>query len=813
MKDPIRVTTLTRIWRDFRRRFTRNEWVVELLRLKRFDGNPTDRGLILVQIDGLARNQLARAFDEGRMPFLKSLIERENYCNHSLYSGLPASTPSVQGELYYGKRTIVPAFGFRDHRTGHLVRMFSNEIAKHVEGKMNQDVEGLLAGGSSYCNVFGGDAQEVHFCATNLGWSEFFNTVNPLKLFFVMLLNIWMFFRVAGLMVLEFLLALIDFFRGVVSGHRFWQELMMIPARVVVVVLLRELVTIGTGYDSARGMPIIHVNLLGYDEQAHRRGPGSRFAHWTLKAIDRAVRRIWKSAHRGAGREYDIWVFSDHGQETTRPYQFQNGKRIQQVVAEMVDSWCPPSELPETKKSGRLPTRASWLGVGWLVSLLFGEQDHDMQTRSPNVQTVTSSPVGFVYLLTPEAQLHRDELAARLVNEAHVPMTVQAEGTDQAMVTTLAGVFHLPADAIPVFGADHPFLEDVAHDLIRMVQHEESGDILLIGWTRQTESTSFVYQNGAHAGPGREETGAFALLPADVPLPPTGKPYLRPDDLRLAALRFLGREPAMQPMSPVFPRDKRIRMVTYNVHGCVGMDGQLSPERIARVISQSGANIICLQELDVCRHRSGKRDQARVIAECLAMNHEFHPAWHLEEEQFGNAILTRFPMRVVEAKGLHHHKSDRSRRSALWVEINIDLVNSLQVINSHISIYPQEQLIQARQLLEEWVQPASLLGPVILCGDFNARPNSKTHQVFDKQMRDVEYLSAEPAKSTYFSPYPLTRVDHIFITEELLPKNVQVLNSRIAKVASDHLPLVTDLELSEFKTVPSVDAMVETETD
>ncbi len=391
-------------------------------------------------------------------------------------------------------------------------------------------------------------------------------------------------------------------------------------------------------------------------------------------------------------------------------------------------------------------------------------------------------------------------------------MTVQAEGAEQARVTTAEGVFHLPADAVPVFGADHPFLEDVAHDLVRMVHHEDSGDILLIGWSHQTESTSFVFQNGAHAGPGTEETGAFALLPADAPVPQSGKPYLRPDDLRLAALRFLGRVPETLRTNPVFSQGP-VRMITYNVHACVGMDGQLSPERIARVISQSGANIICLQELDVGRHRSGKLDQARVIAECLAMNHQFHPAWHVEEEQFGNAILTRFPLRVVEAKGLHHHKSDRSRRSALWVEIDIDSVNSLQVINTHISIYPHEQLIQARQLMDEWVQPAALRGPVVLCGDFNARPNSKTHQVFAREMRDVEYLNSQPAKSTYFSPYPLTRVDHIFVTEELLPKNVQVLDNRLAKVASDHLPLVTDLELTKFKTAPFIDDLVQTESD
>ena len=121
-RDPLRVTTLTKILRAFRRVLTRNEWAIWLLGLKRHDGKPTERGLVLVQIDGLSERQLQRALAEGHMPFLKSLIEKEHYRTHSFYSGLPASTPAVQAELYYGVKTAVPAFGFRDHQSGRLVR-------------------------------------------------------------------------------------------------------------------------------------------------------------------------------------------------------------------------------------------------------------------------------------------------------------------------------------------------------------------------------------------------------------------------------------------------------------------------------------------------------------------------------------------------------------------------------------------------------------------------------------------------------------------------------------------------------------------
>jgi endonuclease/exonuclease/phosphatase family metal-dependent hydrolase len=554
----------------------------------------------------------------------------------------------------------------------------------------------------------------------------------------------------------------------------------------------------------------VHVNLLGYDEQAHRRGPGSRFALWTLKGIDRSIRRMWRAAHLGAGREYDVWVFSDHGQETTRPYQLEHGQSIQQVVAGIVDNQLVAFDSQATTSQpgqpGRLPTRANWLGIGWLVSMAFGEQDIDMQTRSENVQMVTSGPLGFVYLLNETARQNARELATRLVREHQVPMAARPLPGERAAIHTADGIRFLPDDTVQVFGADHPFLEDVTRDLLRLVNHPDAGDVTLIGWDHEPTSTSFVLQHGAHAGPGPLETGAFALLPNDAPLPPREKRYLRPDDLRLAALHFLGRQRDGEPRRGLIrPPERRIRIMSYNVHACVGMDGQLAPERIARVVAQSAAGIICLQELDVGRTRSGKQDQAHLIAEYLKMTHQFHPAWHIEEEKFGNAILTRFPMRVIEAEGLHHHKADRSRRSALWVEIDIGNGISLQVINTHLSIYPQEQLIQARELIEKWIDPAARRGPVVLCGDFNARPRSKTHRTFASRLTDIEEVNENRIRSTYFSPWPLTRVDHIFVSERLQPTRAEVVSTRLAKMASDHLPLVAELKLKPASRTPDSD--------
>ena len=118
------ITRWSARWRAFRRFFSRSEWTARWLRLPRGKAAPEEHGLVMVQIDGLSRVELERAFRNGKMPFLKRLLDREHYRLHNFYSGLPASTPSVQGELFYRQRCAVPAFGFRDHRTKKVVRMF-----------------------------------------------------------------------------------------------------------------------------------------------------------------------------------------------------------------------------------------------------------------------------------------------------------------------------------------------------------------------------------------------------------------------------------------------------------------------------------------------------------------------------------------------------------------------------------------------------------------------------------------------------------------------------------------------------------------
>ena len=126
-------------------------------------------------------------------------------------------------------------------------------------------------------------------------------------------------------------------------------------------------------------------------------------------------------------------------------------------------------------------------------------------------------------------------------------------------------------------------------------------------------------------------------------------------------------------MNPLDRRDQRarpasLRIMTYNVHRCVGADGRADPRRIAEVIAACQPDMVALQELDVGRHRTGGIDQAHAIAHLLGMSVHFHPALQVEEELYGDAILTALPMRLVKAGPLPGSVGFEPR-GALWAAV------------------------------------------------------------------------------------------------------------------------------------------------
>ena len=243
----------------------------------------------------------------------------------------------------------------------------------------------------------------------------------------------------------------------------------------------------------------------------------------------------------------------------------------------------------------------------------------------------------------------------------------------------------------------------------------------------------------------------------------------------------------------------RLRVMTYNVHGGVGGDRRLDLDRVAAVIAREEPDLVALQELDVGRARSGGVDQARAIAGRLGMNSHFHAAFRVAEEEYGDALLSPLPMRLVHAGPLPKPAGvpRLERRGAQWVELALPGGGTLQAVNTHLGLVPLEQRGQVDALLgPDWCgHPRFREGPSILLGDFNATSRYAAYRRLSAEMRDLQRaFKAEPVR-TFPARLPMLRIDHVFATGAVHPVEAWSPNTATARAASDHLPLVVDLEV------------------
>ena len=274
-------------WHRLRRRLSRNEWAVRHLAPSRLRRAPAkSRVCCLIQIDGLPRRQLESAMAAGRMPFSADCANMDAIRFTHSTPACQAPRRRYRASSTMESRTGVPAFSFLDRERGEMGMLFDPELARRFEEKFAAHGEGLLKGGSSWSNIFSGGASpaESNFCVAHTGFGDVWRSGRILNVLFFILLQLPAMIRITCLVLLELVIGLPEAARGIFRGQWFSQELGMVLSRMCVGVALREIVTIGGKVDVTRGLPVVHLNFLGYDELSHRRGPASTFAHWSLEA-------------------------------------------------------------------------------------------------------------------------------------------------------------------------------------------------------------------------------------------------------------------------------------------------------------------------------------------------------------------------------------------------------------------------------------------------------------------------------------------------------------------------------------------------
>ena len=237
-----------------------------------------------------------------------------------------------------------------------------------------------------------------------------------------------------------------------------------------------------------------------------------------------------------------------------------------------------------------------------------------------------------------------------------------------------------------------------------------------------------------------------------------------------------------------------LRIATYNIHKCRGMDRSVSPERIAAVIREVKVDVVALQEV----LREEKRDQFRILTEltglqfsCFGENRKHRGA------AYGNAVLSRFP--IQQWQNYDITATRREARGLLRADIRFDSA-LLHVLNIHMGTGLVERRRQARLLLQDVLLTQDFSGRRILLGDFNEWTQGLATKILRSHFRSAEWTERAPGraqrKRSYPGVLPLLHLDHVYYDEALRLKTFRLHRSPTALIASDHLPLVACFEVN-----------------
>ncbi len=247
----------------------------------------------------------------------------------------------------------------------------------------------------------------------------------------------------------------------------------------------------------------------------------------------------------------------------------------------------------------------------------------------------------------------------------------------------------------------------------------------------------------------------------------------------------------------------KLKIITYNIHRAIGLDRRFQPDRVINILGNHHADVILLQEVDEGAPRSREQDMAREIAEELGF--PYYAAGHnvsLKKGRYGNATLSRYP--IIRERNIDLTIGDHKRRGCQHtaIEVRNSQQNAfpLEIFNLHLGLSPLERQRQSGLLMRS--KEFTDIDPHAACvvgGDFNDWL-SRLRALYVEGMslrcatdRETR-LRTRPIK-TYPSFAPRGGLDRIYYRGKLKLVSAQASRSQIARVASDHLPVIVEFEL------------------
>lgn len=227
-----------------------------------------------------------------------------------------------------------------------------------------------------------------------------------------------------------------------------------------------------------------------------------------------------------------------------------------------------------------------------------------------------------------------------------------------------------------------------------------------------------------------------------------------------------------------------MRLVSYNVHGCVGRDGRRDPERVARVLRELDAAVVGLQEVDSRPGTASASLQLDHLAQSAGYAAIPGPTIVAHDRSYGNALLVRSPVQDTRRHDIS--VPGREPRGVLEVRLEVE-GRPLRVLVTHFGLRARERADQARRVVELLASPRAGV-TLVLMGDLNqwfpwGGAIGRIHR----------RLGRAPAPPTFPACLPLLALDRVWVVPRPPGARGWVVREGAAATASDHLPLVVDL--------------------
>jgi endonuclease/exonuclease/phosphatase family metal-dependent hydrolase len=248
---------------------------------------------------------------------------------------------------------------------------------------------------------------------------------------------------------------------------------------------------------------------------------------------------------------------------------------------------------------------------------------------------------------------------------------------------------------------------------------------------------------------------------------------------------------------------RTFRLATYNIHKARGLDGRTRVERIARVLEKIEPDIVALQEVVNHEGRSIEEHQASFLAErlghCFAIG---QTRQHLGGV-YGNVTLSRWEFELIRQIDLT--VPGREERGVLRTDIRIGH-HLVHVFNVHLGTAHRERRKQAIRFMDEdLLRAVDISGARIVLGDFNDWTHGLVTRTLSTEFHFSDLAAHLPRTRNYPAILPLLHLDHIYCDYHLKITGAHFLRDRLSLIASDHLPLVADLEIESDARVSLLD--------